>query len=447
MRWRWVLAHVAPRPLDFMAKGPKFWYGFLVGLVVVGLAPERVALSNWLFGGGREAWAAGERVPLWAVLLLGLLFFMAEELLLQQAKLLWDDVRDYERDRGISWYRDRALAGGFLSLRGAVFNLVLRICAAFVLALVLGGSALLILFIGILLHQALYAVWAKPRAAEHPLLLLVILSLSWPLRVLAGVIAVAGGRWLVTPVILVLLVFYFYSFAVMAAQWKMESEHGRKGGAVLERLQHGYFLDKGLFWQRYGFSCAIGITLVLIVAEGAVRVCSSAGLVWRWYGVCGGSGDMVRYAAPGLGQLLGFGLVVVVMAVACGVAAQGILRRLKERERPGQRGSGSVVHLLRRPAVAILAPAAILLAGSGLGSGSALYLFWAILCLNVASYVALEGLTYPEYRYEPLRRSLPVIVRAWGSFLLRSRSEMNLGSLIALTGSAFDLDWVESAQQ
>lgn len=64
---------------------------------------------------------------------------------------------------------------------------------------------------------------------------------------------------------------------------------------------------------------------------------------------------------------------------------------------------------------------------------------------NVASLVALEGLTYLEYRYEPLRRSLPVIVRAWGAFLLRSRRAMSLGALIALTGTAFDTEWLESA--
>ncbi len=440
------MAHVAPRPLDFIAKGPKFWYGFLVGLVALGPGPGRVALSNELFAGGGPAWAAAAPVPLWTIGWLGLLFFIVEELLLQQAKLLWDDVRDHERDRGIPWYGDRGVASGLLSLRGAVFNLILRVLAAFVLAFVLGGPGLVVLFAVILLHQGLYAYWGKPRAAEHPLLLLAILSFSWPLRVLAGVIAIAGNRWPVAPVILVLLIFYFYSFAVMAAQWKMEAEHGRKAGAtVLNRLQHGYYLKNGRFWQRYGFLCATVLALALIVVEGAARVCSGSDLVLNWYGSCGGNGVIVRYASPNTGQLVAAGLGAIIMAVFCGMAVQGVVRTVLKGTRQGRRGAGDFVQLIRTPAVVALAVAAVSLVVIALSRDSALTLFWAILCLNVASLVALEGLTYPEYRYEPLRRSLPVIVRAWGAFLLRSRRAMSLGALIALTGSAFDTEWLESA--
>jgi len=74
--------------------------------------PHSFLINSLLFGVGVIfAWLEGYRVqvgmPGWLFLLL---WFVAQEILVQQAKYMWNDIRDYERDQEIPANKVRPIA-------------------------------------------------------------------------------------------------------------------------------------------------------------------------------------------------------------------------------------------------------------------------------------------------------------------------------------------------
>jgi len=144
--------------------------------------------------------------------MLGIIYFFAEEFLLQQAKLLWDDIRDIEQDKKRIYNKDRYYVQGFFSKRTAILHVFLRWTFSLALGYLIGGVSLLILFLLISLHQILYELWGKPRGDKLPKGLLIFISFSTVFRFVAGILAIEGSYWSYTPFLLLIVVFYFYSF-------------------------------------------------------------------------------------------------------------------------------------------------------------------------------------------------------------------------------------------
>lgn len=234
-----------PRPWDLFAKGLHFWYGFLFGFFILnkGLYANPYFLNPSFLATNIYIGAT----PIWCkLLILGLAFFILEEVFLQQAKLLWDDIYDIERDKKLPLNSTRALSSGYISLKSAKINIVLRLIFAFSFGYLLGGNLIIILFSFILFHQGIYMFWGKPTIQKHPLLVLSVLSLNTTLRFITGVIVIANYSW-VTPITLfTIVVIYLESFSTLSFFWRVEADYLINiGKSDFIRPQSQYFLKNG----------------------------------------------------------------------------------------------------------------------------------------------------------------------------------------------------------
>lgn len=257
-----ILLTLLPRPYDVFTKGPMFAYGVLSALALVGAPQQRPlpldALIQFPVLGDLITRSAND---IGALILLIILYFCLEEILLQQSKLLWDDIRDYRRDKKLLLNKDRAVARGDITIQDAITHFIVRWSLALLGGYLIGGFPLIMLFGVISAHQAIYVLWAKPHAGEHPVLVLAFLALNSPLRVAAGILVVTGTGVFVSGELLIVLVsFYFNSFGTMAGLWRIEAVHytqAVEAQAVNYRPQWPFFLRNGLLWQRVGFLSAI----------------------------------------------------------------------------------------------------------------------------------------------------------------------------------------------
>ncbi|MBI3153216.1 MAG: hypothetical protein HYZ21_13855, partial [Chloroflexi bacterium] len=248
--YSFVLHTLIPRPWDLFAKGLHFWYGFLFGFFILNngiyVAPT---FLNRLFIANNINLIA---IPTWCKLLtFGLLFFIVEEVVLQQAKLLWDDIYDIERDKKLPLNSKRAVSSGYISVKSAKINIILRLIFAFSLGHLLGGSIIIILFSLILFHQGLYMFWGKPIIQKHPLIVLSILSLSTVFRFTAGAIIISNNASWATPItFLAVAVIYLETFSALTFFWRVEAEHLiNVGKSSFIRPQSQYFLKNGKIIQ------------------------------------------------------------------------------------------------------------------------------------------------------------------------------------------------------
>lgn len=262
-----------PRPWDFVCKWPCFWIGFTTIWVAYGISTSQVDRINTFVAPllGVDSWA-GDSVPIHAILLLALAYFLIEEVGFQQAKFLIDDAQsgDVKRDQTLLQNRGwRAVSAGIIRPRQALVYGIIRALASLVLAWLLGGG----LFLGALLlstvHQGVYVFWLKPRAKTAPQLILFWISLNLAPRLLAGFVAASDSAWGSWVAAIVLATFITSSLGGMAAQWKMEAQH--HGPDV--RGQSAYMLEHGEQWQRVGFAAAVLIPTI----TGIIHVATATG--------------------------------------------------------------------------------------------------------------------------------------------------------------------------
>ena len=251
---------------NLIEKGVFFWYGFIGALAITGIQQSQVDLINSFFSQGKDYTI--KTVPAWSIFALGLVYFFIEELLLQQAKYLWNDIRDKVRDSKSPDHQDRGYTQGLLSNRSAIRHVVLRWTLGLVLGYMLGGWQMFALFIFISLHQAVYVLWGKPRGDKHPIILLMIISFNIAPQFIAGAMAVSGISWVDISTLILLVILYFFSFGFMAAYWKMDAVHietmKNKGSDILDRPQSPFFRKNGNAYQHYGFLIAIISSLLLL---------------------------------------------------------------------------------------------------------------------------------------------------------------------------------------
>ena len=98
-RIQYFFALIMPRANDVVRKGFYFVYGICTAFVIYGLQIRQLQQINFLFRNSTD-WTLSN-VPVWAVCALGLIYFIVEEILLQQAKLIWDDIRHIDTDKEV----------------------------------------------------------------------------------------------------------------------------------------------------------------------------------------------------------------------------------------------------------------------------------------------------------------------------------------------------------
>lgn len=121
-----VMAVLLPREWDFVAKCFFFIFGLDTALILIGIPNDTIMglpyshlqLINALFG--TNYWNNISVVPNWAIIALCLTYFFVEEVLLQQSKYIWDDIRGKDDDKKLGHNQDRAITSGLLPISGAI---------------------------------------------------------------------------------------------------------------------------------------------------------------------------------------------------------------------------------------------------------------------------------------------------------------------------------------
>ena len=205
--WKRAFVFVLPRPLGLVHKGIFFWCGFVIAYP--------------LFAATQSVPDADLLVPfLWR----GLVFFFALEILLQQAKFLWNDLRDRSTDKLLALHSERLQLSNIVSERIAVFHILVRWGGALVLGGFLSRDFLLVLLL-ISAHQLLYEWVIKLRAGRHPIVFHVFLCFNLPLRVISGFLCFFDiSTVLSLPVLMItLFVFYLLSWSSLSNQAVIEA--------------------------------------------------------------------------------------------------------------------------------------------------------------------------------------------------------------------------------
>lgn len=262
-RWNNVYGILLPRRKDFFQKAIYFWIGFFAAFLLNYEQPFQHKMESEL--SRARVIFIGFLSNQWMFLLIGVIYFLIEEFFLQQAKLLWDDIRDVERDSKSIQNKDRAYTKKDIGEKTAKLHVCFRWSFALLLGYYYGGSSLLIVLLLISFHQIIYVLWLKPISGKHPLLILSWLSFSNSLRVVTGVLAITEITVFYFPLLILLLVFYFNMFGFMAAYWKMEAIYLRNNSREQIRPQSYYYENDTNKHQREGFIAAVLSSSILLL--------------------------------------------------------------------------------------------------------------------------------------------------------------------------------------
>ncbi|MFN8529731.1 MAG: hypothetical protein U0670_14080 [Anaerolineae bacterium] len=216
-RLRQFWAFLLPRPLGLQHKGIFFWCGFVIAY-------------PW----AAEAFPADPN-SLMNALLRGIVYFFVLEILVQQAKFLWNDVRDRSTDRDAAINQQRVQYSTMISVRTASLHILVRWTAGLVIGALLSPSFLLALIL-ITLHQILYELVFKPSAQAHPVIYFAFLCFNLPLRVICGFLCFFDfAAVLSLPVLMItLLVFYLMSWSSLSSQMLTEAHRAAGDGDFLQ---------------------------------------------------------------------------------------------------------------------------------------------------------------------------------------------------------------------
>jgi 4-hydroxybenzoate polyprenyltransferase len=408
--WAWLM----PRPKDFILKEVFVLYGFMMAWLSIGVQPEQLPVLNFLFREGTD-WRMVSQVPGWAVVGLGIIYVLVAGVLLQQAKLLWDDIRDINRDKHLLQNKRRAIASGFITPKAAIWHVIVRVGLSFLFGYLLGGWPLLVLFLAIFLVQAMYELWGKPQGKKHPLVLVFLISFSTPLRFLVGAMAVVGSRWTWAPLIFALVLCYFWQFGRIAAFWHLEAKHYKDTKPPI-RLQSPYYLHRGEHWQHIGLLAAILAATFLVAVQSVPWSCQVSVPVFEGlYKSCPAVSGSASYIEFGfLKALVLVGLLITLTTLIS-------LALVTLSSRWGRRWAVRAIRVLQAlGAFPLCVLLTLIFVVSAFVQWNVTLLFWAFLFLNVGYLVMYQDMSYEAYTLEKLGQQLSLLRAAGSAYLFRS---------------------------
>jgi hypothetical protein len=465
--FKFAMLAISPRPKDLILKGIWFWYGFAAAYSITNISERNLDRINLLFR-GKNDWGDPADVPFWSVLGLAMVYFVVQEIFLQQAKLLWDDIRDKERDKLLPHNRGRAVASEAISHNTAILQMVIRWTAAFVLGYLLGGVVLVFLFLFISLHQAVYVLWGKQslilgarvekgdtrrfiREEARYLLLLYIISANLFPRFLGGVIAVNVSVWHGLPFILICMlsiVTYLISFGTMALFWKIEKKDLIQKGLSskedeMPRPQSTFFLNQGERWQYGGFLAAVIFSVFTVLIYVAFQICN----VWppqlqNPIGLCSVVNDFVEANKNSiltrvLVLVFLFGLAIIcvtflaqmfpryggrvkeVIGYRFGRSDENTDRSGENADRDRKRNNGIAIKDVVAPVLLGAYHVGLILA---MAWESTILLLVSFCLMSVAYLTMFEGMTYEEFTLDKYRKELPIFLGKIYAFLFTAPS-------------------------
>jgi len=392
-----------PRPLDFLVKFPYYWFGFFLALFTVGISEKRLAVINLLFG-KNSSWNTVYETPGWTVVLLGVILFVISEIFLQQGKLIWNDLRDKEKDQKYPNYRVRAIARGLLSAREAQINLFIRWTLALVLGLILGGTPLLFVFGLILLHQAIYEFWAKAQGQKHPLVPMFTVAFNFSLRFLTGVVVVVGSDWNHSIFILMFIGFYFASLGFISTMWKMEAAY------VIERKlpqyirpQNQYFHVHGARWQHIGL-LSTSLTIFGVMILEFFSHTHTSPLISGFFGSFSpASGKFIYVEYPYIKATL----IMIALIIGGVLMARLLISTLRWILVPAKK----LILKMQIPLGIILSLIFVIVFMHALIQQSSFLLLTSMFLLNTVLFVSFEEMKYPEIDFKQYLRAIDTFNR------------------------------------
>ena len=402
---------IAPRAEDLLLKSWLFWIGFIMALWVKG--PALHPMIPVLF-----VTSPTPTPPAWTYLAIALSWFVIQEGLVQQAKYVWNDIRDREADRGFAGKRERPIASGRSSVAAAIVHMLVRWSAGLALGY-LFDRRLFVLLVVVSATQVLYELWVKPRGASAPLLALVWLALSSSIRVLGGLLA-AGADPLELRLGMFVTAMFLFGIGYIAAFFRIEGEYCKRKRERPRHLQSEYFVAHGRPWQRFGF---IGLILCagLLLFDAAAAAYTSLRpadqarvLLQRIVPVSDSVATTLEY------------LAAMLLVAGLAWALRGPVGRLLERLARRRRFT-PVLLLLTVAAVA--GPALHGAPGHRDVASSA-----AMLLLAILSAVTYETITYEQYKFVYLKENLGRIAGVWFRYLFDGTFGLPFPALLWATG-------------
>ncbi len=242
-----------PRPKDIIFKGSFFWYGFLISAASFSPSDSFLKAINFLqisnldFSHQKINLNSFYIEPI-TLLFVGIIYFVFEECILQQAKLLWDDIRDSSIDKNLPNNQFRAIQMGYLSEKTAINHVIIRLIMSFTFCFVIRNYTLLAAFLLIIFHQAIYVFFVKHLQKKYSIFKLLFVSLNTPLRFLTGLVAFNENILTLNFTIISLVSCWFISMASMSKFYSLESveltnrnKKLRVHGDYFEKIEDNFF--------------------------------------------------------------------------------------------------------------------------------------------------------------------------------------------------------------
>lgn len=398
-----------PRPFDFITKT---WL-FVIGMTA--MLWENGPVFN------PKIWKlfitqSTTSPPLWTAIAFAFCWYGIQEGIVQQAKYIWNDIRDRRVDQYFDVKRRRAIASGVISLRGAIVQLFVRWLGGLLLGALL-DYRLFWLLLTISIVHILYELWAKPNGATRPVPALILVALGSPLRVLGGALSVSDG-YLNLRGILLITTFFFFGIGCIANFWKIEAEHRKtQKSSISPRPQSEYFHKKGLLWQHFGFSgtfvCAMILSIdSLLCFRYHLCLNSALGLLFKQF----------HLNIPS-GLEAGIGILIVAM------------------------GTFVITWLIWKPLTKVLgcfSNRSLIIKVIVLIATIFPFMYYArfnrntiyisiILALSVVAFTSYEHMDYNQYMFVYLRKNWRVIKNLWFIYLFDANSGISFLRLLRMT--------------
>ena len=254
-----------PRTIDFFTKSLQFFSGVLAAIIFSGISYYNPRIYD-LFTNK----PIGSLLPSWTVFAFSLIWYIDQEFFTQQAKYLWNDLRDSDRDRRTGGKEDRVIVSNNFPPQLIACLIILRfgmgITIGFLLDYRLGIINLIITFL-----QIIYEFGVKPKTNKLPAIIIatIIMALGSMIRFISGALSITNQISLQT--IILSSVFFYQGVGYIAKYWKVEAEHVRdENRNYPPRPQSDFFLNHGQNWQHFGFISML-ISSVLLIFIGIMQ--------------------------------------------------------------------------------------------------------------------------------------------------------------------------------
>lgn len=403
-----------PRPVDFYTKT---WL-FAAGMLAAGWS------QGWSFNPriadlfSTPKTVASGVMPGWTIFAFALCWYLVQELIVQQAKYAWNDLRDRKIDRVLSGKQDRAVAASNAGARELAAFILLRLAFGFALGYLLDFRLFVILAV-LMVIQVFYELYVKPNAGRHPQLATTVVALGPPLRFLSGALAVSATLSL--HFTLLAAIFFFFGVGYIAKYWKIEAENCRKlGKAYPPRPQSDFFIgDRGANWQHFGLVAMLLTSLLFLLG----------GLSCAWPDGCALSQAEQALRGLPLPYPATFIFFSVLVTALLALLTLPVYKKLAR----------AILFIWRRKGWFIFSLAALALVSAILTTAHISpqpTLVWIGAIFLICSYLSIgtyEDMDYDQYLLVHLKKNARVIAGLWFVYFSQANTGITLAALTHLS--------------